>query len=544
MDAIKKMTTSLQRFVLVAIVALAVTACGGDDSDPRSDARALQRSINSSPESIDIHKFSSTEAGNVLRDLGEGLTSYTAAGKLIPGVAERWEVSADGVQYAFYLRPDAKWSNGDEVLAADFVAAYRRLVTPSTAAVSSKFVAMVKNAKAILRGELEPGELGVAAVDDRTLSITLESPTPYLLQLLTHPSMFPIHVPSLEAHADKFTRPGNLVTNGAYRLKNETAGFHIELERNEHYWDNDSTWFDQVHYHVIAESAEISRFRSGELDITAYVNADQFEFVKEKYPNELKVSPALGVYYYGFNLTKPLLRDNPKLRRALSMAIDRDTLVRAVIGRGEKPSYGWVPPGIDNYTSQPLDYADWSQEERNAEARRLYVEAGYGPDNPLSIELRYNTKGGHGKTALAIQAMWREVLGFEVELINEEFQVMLANIRQMEITELFRLSWSGDYNDAWTFLQLVETDNPQNLTAYRNDVVDGLLQKAATEVDLDVRRGYLQQAERLSLADHPIIPLYFYVTKHLVAADIEGWEPMPLNYHYSRHLSRSASSSE
>jgi ABC-type oligopeptide transport system substrate-binding subunit len=226
------------------------------------------------------------------------------------------------------------------------------------------------------------------------------------------------------------------------------------------------------------------------------------------------------------------------------MAIDRDVLASKIKGRGELPAYGLVPSGIDNYQSQHLSYKDWSQGQRVAEAQRLYKEAGFGPDNPLEIELRYNVMGGHEKIAVAIQAMWREALGFDAHLVTEEFKVMLANIQEMKVTEVYRLSWSGDYNDAYTFLQLLESDNPQNLTAYANPRVDELLRKAATEVDLVVRRDYLEEAERISLEDHPVIPLYFYVTKHMVAKDIEGWASMPLDYHYSKYLRRSNAGGE
>ena len=297
-------------------------------------------------------------------------------------------------------------------------------------------------------------------------------------------------------------------------------------------------------YHILAPAAEIRRFRAGDLDVTSNVAEDAFIQMQQEYPDELKVSPALGVYYYGFNLTKPWLRNSPKLRKALSMAIDRDVLAGKIKGRGEIPAYGWVPPGIDNYTPRPLSYKDWSHEQRAAEAQRLYAEAGYGPDNPLDIELRYNVMGGHEKIAIAIQAMWRQVLGFETQLVTEEFKVMLANIQEMKVTEVFRLSWSGDYNDAYAFLQLVESGNPQNLTGYTNPRVDELLRKAASEVDLTVRRGYLEEVEKISLEDHPVIPLYFYVTKHMVAKDIEGWAPMPLDYHYSKYLQRSEIISE
>ncbi len=381
-------------------------------------------------------------------------------------------------------------------------------------------------------------------IDEYTLRIMLETPAPYFLQLLTHPSTFPIHVQSLQQYGDRFSRAGNLVSNGAYRLVEDNVGASVILERNRFYWNNDDTYFDKVIYHILSPAAEIMRFRARDLDVTANVAEDAFAQMQEDYPDELKVSPALGVYYYGFNLNKPWLRDNRKLRKALSMAIDRDVLVNKIKGRGELPAYGLVPPGIDNYSSQSLDYKDWSQEQRVIEAQRLYKEAGFGPDNPLKIELRYNVMGGHEKIAVAIQAMWRDTLGFEAQLVTEEFRVLLANIQEMNITELFRLSWSGDYNDAYTFLQLVESDNPQNLTAYANPRVDELLRKASAEVDLAVRRGYLEEVEKISVDDHPVIPLYFYVTKHMVAEDIEGWASMPLDYHYSKFLRRSGAGRE
>ena len=533
------------RFFLLTIATLPVfAACSGSEQELASSTKTLNRSINVAPETFDIHHAKSVEAGNVLRDICEGLTAYSADGQLIPGVAARWDVSADGTKYTFFLRPEAKWSNGDTVRAGDFQAAFQRLVTPSTAAPFAKFLNVVTNANAIVAGEKQAETLGVEVIDEHTLLIMLETPAPYFLQLLAHPSTFPIHVQSLQQHGERFSRAGNLVTNGAYRLVKDNIGASVVLERNEFYWNDDDTYFDNVIYHILSPAAEIRRFRAGDLDVTSNVAEDAFIQMQQEYPDELKISPALGVYYYGFNLTKPWLRNNPKLRKALSMAIDRDVLAGKIKGRGEIPAYGWVPPGIDNYTPRPLSYKDWSHEQRAAEAQRLYAEAGYGPDNPLDIELRYNVMGGHEKIAIAIQAMWRQVLGFETQLVTEEFKVMLANIQEMKVTEVFRLSWSGDYNDAYAFLQLVESGNPQNLTGYTNPRVDELLRKAASEVDLTVRRGYLEEVEKISLEDHPVIPLYFYVTKHMVAKDIEGWAPMPLDYHYSKYLQRSEIISE
>ena len=280
----------------------------------------------------------------------------------------------------------------------------------------------------------------------------------------------------------------------------------------------------------------LNRFRAGDIQITYGISPEHFQWAKENLSDELRVAEQLGLYYYGFNLTKPPFADNPKLRRALSMAIDRETLVEKVTQRGEAPAYGWVPSGVDGYQSAQLDFADMPRDKRLAEARRLYAEAGYGPDNPAKFEIRYNTSDVEQKIALAIQAMWYEGLGAEVSLVNEEFKVLLSNITQKEITQVFRLSWIGDYNDADTFLQLVISDNPMNLVGYSNEEVDRLLEAASTEMSAEKRATMLRDAEAIMLSDNPAIPLYFYVSKHLVATSVKGWEDNILDIHPSRYL--------
>ncbi|MDH3409089.1 MAG: peptide ABC transporter substrate-binding protein, partial [Gammaproteobacteria bacterium] len=281
----------------------------------------------------------------------------------------------------------------------------------------------------------------------------------------------------------------------------------------------------------------LNRYRAGEIQITGSVPPDNFAQVRQEYPEELHIAPYLGVYYYGFNLTKPPFRDSPQLREALSMAIDRDVLVNSITGRGEEPAYSWVPPGVDNYEPRRFIYAEQNQEERNAHARRLLREAGYGPDTPLQIELRYNTSDTQQKIALAVQSMWREVLGVETTLVSEEFQVLLANMRDREVTQVFRSSWIGDYNDAHTFLSIMESGNPSNMPGYESGKFDDLMRQAADQVEPDRRRLFLEEAERVLLADHPVIPLYFYVSKHLVSPEVQGWGDNVLDYHYSQHLS-------
>ena len=526
--------------LLILFATLLTAACGGMD-DVAESSSVLNRGISTEPESLDAHKARSTQAADVLRDIGEGLIGYTATGELTPGVAERWEVSADGLTYTFHLRPNAKWSNGDAVTAGHFVFGLRRLVTPATAAFYAQMLAEVRHATKVTSGDMEPAALGVVAVDAQTLVITLARPTPYLISLLTHPATFPMHPGAIEQHGDAFARAGNLLSNGAYVLTKWVPGSVMTLQRNEHYWNNAATAIDEVRHHVLTQDmTELARYRAGEIQITSTVPPDNFEQVKEALGDQLHVSPYLGVYYYGFNLTKPPFKDNPALRQALSMAIDRELLVEKITGRGESPAYSWVPPGVNNYQPTVLSYAALSQQERNRIAQGLYKEAGYSDDNPLQFELRYNTSDTQRRVALAIQAMWRDVLGAQATLINEEFQVLLANMRDREVTQVFRSSWIGDYNDAHTFLGIMQPGNPANMPGYASEEYDSLMQRAAEQVDLDRRRRYLEEAERVMLADHPVIPIYFYVSKHLVSPQVQGWGDNVLDYHYSQHLSLTA----
>jgi ABC-type oligopeptide transport system substrate-binding subunit len=490
------------------------------------------------PETVDPQRVRSTQAGDILRDIGEGLLSYSATGELGPGAADEWSLADDGLVYTFHIRDDARWSNGEPLTAEHFVFSLRRLVDPATAAFYSQMVSDIVNARAIIAGDMPAAELGVEAVDDNTLVIRLERPVPYLLSLLTYPSTFPVHPDSIALHGDEFTRPGNLLSNGAYKLDAWEPGSVLSLSRNEHYWNNENTAIDEVRHHVVTqEMAQLNRYRAGELHTTGSVPPDAFQQVQEEYPDELHVAPYLGVYYYGFNLAKPPFKDSPGLREALSLAIDRDVLVRSITGRGEEAAYSWVPPGVENYEPRRLNYADQSQDARNAHARRLMREAGYGPDNPLQFELRYNTSDAQQRMALAIQSMWKDVLGVETTLINEEFQVLLANMRAAEVTQVFRSSWIGDYNDAHTFLSILETGNASNMPRYSNEEYDDLMQRAADQVDAHKRRLLLEEAERVLLADHPVIPIYFFVSKHLVSPQVQGWGDNVLDYHYSQHLS-------
>ena len=521
----------------LSLILSVVAACGGGD-EPAGAPDTLQRGLPTDAETLDQHKARSLQAADVLRDLGEGLVGYSATGELIPAAAESWEVSADGLRYTFNLRDGLRWSNGDPLVAGHFVAGMRRLVDPETAAVYVDLLSGIENAAAISAGDIPVSMLGVEAPDDRTLVIRLAQPAPYFISLLSHPSTFPIHPPSIAEHGDRFARPGRMVSNGAYKLEAWVPGSLIALNRNELYWNNAATAIDAVNYHVLVQdTAELNRYRAGELHITSTVPPDAFAQVREQYGDELHVSPQLNIYYYGFNLTKPPFKDNPALRQALSMAVDREELVEDVVGRGESPAYSWVPPGINNYDPPRLSFALLSKDDREQRARHLYRQAGYSEDNPLRVQIRYNTNATHKKVAVAIQSMWLDVLGVEAELINEESQVWLANMRAAEVTQVFRASWVGDYNDAHTFLSILQSGNGMNMPRYENEDYDELMERAAAQSDPQQRRLLMEEAERNMLADHPVIPLYFFVSKHIVSPEIEGWGDNVLDYHYSQHLS-------
>jgi oligopeptide transport system substrate-binding protein len=515
------MTRSLQPlFAIALLIAVVAAVVWSEFRAPPQAGVTLNRGITVEPESLDM------------------LVGYLENGELIATGAARWEISAAGLEYRFFLRPEARWSNGDPVTAADFVYSFRRLVDPQTAAFYAQTLIDVENAEAIIAGESPPDTLGVTAIGEHELLLRLRRPVPYFLDLLSHPSAYPVHPPTVEQHGDAMTRAANFVGNGAYVLSDRVPGALIELSRNPHYRDNARTWFDIVRHHVVVEdTAELARYRSGELDITATVPPDSFAQMRGDRPGELRVAPYLGVYYYGFNLRKAPFKDNPKLRQALSMAIDREELVEKVIGRGEAPAYSWVPPGMSHYEPRRFPYADMPAEERIAEARRLYREAGFSSDNPLQVELRYNTSDLQSRVALAIQSMWRDALGFEATLVNEEFQVLLANIRAGEVTQIFRTAWLGDYGDAHTFLQLLESDSPSNMFGYDNPEYDSLMQRAAGQTDPSRRQLYLEEAERVALSDHAVLPIYFYVSKHMISPRVQGWGDNVLDYHYSQYLS-------
>jgi oligopeptide transport system substrate-binding protein len=532
----RSLRTAALALALAALLACARSPDADNGHGKAAEANVLLIGNGSGPDSLDPQKARAFDAHSVLRDLYECLTSLDKEAAPAPAVATSWDTSADGRTYTFHLRPEARWSNGDPVVAADFLAALRRLVDPATASQYAQVIDVVANARAIIAGKARVETLGVAAPDDATVVVTLAGPAPYLPGLLSHPSTCPVHRPTLARYGAAFARPGIMVSNGAFVLKEWLPGSYVLAARNHHYWNDRATHLDGVKYLQIAdENAELTRYRAGELHVTAVVPRGQFDWIKANLASQLHIAPQLNTYYYGFNLARAPFKDRPQLRRALSLVIDREKLAARVLRVGELPAYGWVPPGTHDYTPQSFDYRSTPLPERIAEARRLYALSGYSPSAPLSIELRYNDGEIHTKLAIAVASMWQEALGVKTRLVAVEFKSLLQDIDRGDV-EIFRSSWVGDYNDAYTFAQYLKSDFGINLPHYQNPKYDALLAQAAAEVDTTRRRALLEEAERVMLADHPLMPLYFYVNKHLVKPNVTGWYDNVMNVVYSKDL--------
>lgn len=484
------------------------------------------------PESLDPQKATSVSAGNVLRDLYEGLTGRAPDGALVPAAAQSWTWSEDGRELCLQLREGLRWSNGDALTAEHYVAGLRRLIDPATRSGYAGLFSAIGGADEIAAGRLGPEQLAVIADDARMLRIRLDRPLPTLPALLAHPAASPLHP------ADRAALAGAArITNGAYRLLEWTPQSRILLARNERYWRAAATHIERLQFVPTEDlSSELKRYRAGELDITSTVPSAQARWLRAQLGAELHVAPYLGSYFYGYNLSRPPFQASLPLRQALSMAVDRRVIADKVLHGLATPAWSLVPPGISGYSPQPPAWARWPREQQLAEARRLYAAAGYTAQRPLEVEIRYNTSDDNKRVAVVIAAMWKQALGVQVKLVNEEWKVFLRNRRARELTQAFRNTWIGDVDDAWGFVELFGRHHPRNDSAYAEPAFDRLLQQAAEASDAGRRRALLEAAERRLIDDAPLLPIYFYASKHLVKPRVEGWQDNPLDWHYSKDL--------
>ena len=429
------------RIAAVALVAFVSGACLAT-----AEAQTIfRRGEAGDPSTFDPQKTSTVIEADALYDLFEGLLTYDASGALSPGAAESWAVSADGLTYVFRLR-EARWSNGDPVLADDFVFTFRRLLDPATGAEYANLYYPIRNAEAVASGKAPPSALGVRAIDEKTLEITLERPTPYFLAVVAHQTCAPVNPRNVERFGPAFARPGNLVSNGAFRLAAFTPNDETVLVKNPYFHGARDVRIDKEIIASIDDRASgFLRFRTGEIDSYDDAPADDLAFVRQTLRDEFHVAPTLGILYLAFNTKKPPY-DDPRLRNALSMVVDREFLARSIWGGAMAPAYAFVPPGIDDYVSGvAAEFRALSPIAREERARELLKEAGYGEGRPLSIEIRYNTSENNKATAIAVADMWRP-LGVAAAFINTDAKTHFGLLQNGGDFDVARAGWIGDYS--------------------------------------------------------------------------------------------------
>ncbi len=472
---------------------------------------------------IDPHKSQGVPESHVIRDLLEGLVNQDANGKTIPGVAESWETT-DNKTFTFHIRKDAVWSNGDPVTAQDFVYSWQRAVDPATASPYSWYMeyTKMKNAEEIIAGKKDKSELGVKALDDKTLVVELKTAVPYFVMMTGHTTMKPVHKATVEKFGDQWTKPENFVGNGPYVVDRWVVNERLVLTRNAKYWDNDHTVINKVTFLPIENQvAEMNRFLSGEIDISYDVPVEHFRRLKKEHPESLSVVGNLCTYYYLFN-TKKKPFDDVRVRKAISYAIDRNIVSDAIMGQGQKPAYFLTPEITAGFNPVMPAYGKLTQKERNEEAARLLAEAGYGKNNPLKFSLLYNTSENHKKVAVALGSMWKKTLGLDVTLENQEWKTYLSSKDQGDF-EVARAGWCGDYNEASSFLTLMTSNNTTGGQHWGNTDYDAIIDKALNSTSEEERSKLYAEAEALMAQEMPIAPIYQYVKSRLLSPKVGGF---------------------
>ncbi|MDV7103107.1 ABC transporter substrate-binding protein [Vibrio sp. TH_r3] len=507
----------------VAATSFSSLAANVPEGTKLAKSQELVRGNGTEVASIDPHKTEGVPESHVIRDLLEGLVNQDADGNTIPGVAESWETE-DNKTFIFHLRNNAKWSNGDPVTAEDFVYSFKRAVDPATASPYSWYLEMTNmvNAAEIIAGEADKETLGVKAIDPYTLEVKLTTAVPYFVMMMGHTTVKPVHKATVEKFGDQWTKPENFVGNGAFVMSKWVVNERIEMVPNENYWDNAHTVLTKVTYLPIENQvAEMNRFLSGEINVTNELPNEHFKRLQKDHPESVSIQGNLCSYYYGFNNVKAPF-DDVRVRKALSYAIDRDVITKFLLGQGQKPAYFLTPEIIAGFNPELPAYGKMTQAERNEEAKRLLAEAGFTDNNPLEFTLLYNTSENHKKIAAAIQSMWKKSLGVKVELENQEWKTYLDTRRQGDF-DVTRAGWCGDYNEASTFLSLMQSNNSSNDPKYNSAAYDETMQKALLSTNDSERNALYAEAEVLLAKDMPIAPIYQYVKARLVSPNVGGF---------------------
>jgi oligopeptide transport system substrate-binding protein len=528
----------MKRLMSATLLATGLVLAAGMTCEPALAEVVYNRGNSADPESLDPHKTSTVYEAHILRDLFEGLVMQDKDANVIPGAAESWTVSDDGKVYTFRLRQDAVWSDGSPVTAEDFVYSFRRLQDPATAAEYASMLYVIQGAESVNTGSGKPEDMGVRAIDDRTLEITLNAPTPYFIEMLTHQAAYPVNRASIEKLGPDWIKPGNLVSNGAYTLAEFVPNDHIRLVKNPKFHDAANVQIDVVNYIPTEDrSTAIKRFEAGEIDTNDDIPTEQLAELKARFGDQLRIGPYLGTYYYAIRTDKEPW-SNPKLRRAISMAIDRDFLAEKVWQNSMLPGYSMVPPGIEGYSAALADFAEMSQFDREDEAKKILEELGYTPDNPLRLEIRYNTSENHKNTAVASQEQLKP-LGVEVTMVNTDTKTHYGHLEQKGDFDVARAGWIADYKDPETFLGISRKASGNNYSNYDSPKFEELMNQAAAAGDKpEERLKLLGEAERVLIDDVGQIPLLYYSYKNLVSPKITGFDENVMDVHPTRFITK------
>ena len=524
----------------ICLMSLILVGCApGERSETSNEElKILKITVGAEPEDIDPHVVTGVPEHHIIAALTEGLVAEDPVDlHPVPGVAEKWEVSEDGKVYTFQIRGNAKWSNGDPVTSTDFAESYKRILTPALASKYAYMLFVMEGAEDYSTGKLKDfSKVGVKVINKQTLQIKLNAPTPYFLSLLNHYTWFPVHISTVKKYdgltkrGSGWTKPENFVGNGAFNLKSWTLGRKLVVEKSPTYWDAKSTKLDEIHFFAIElETTQENAFRAGQLHNIYNLHIDKVATYKKEHADELRIKPHLASYFYRFNVNKKPC-DDVRIRQALTMAIDRESIVKNVTKGEQMASTFFTPPGVGGYTARARFKEDVG------EAQKLLAQAGYpnGEGFP-SLELLYNTTEGHRIIAEAIQQMWKKNLNINVTLQNQEWKVYLDRQRQMDY-QISRAGWTGDYPDPNTFLDMWTSWSQQNQTGWSDTKYDALIRKAAITKDPDARLEVFQEAEEILMDQLPIIPIYIYTRVYALHPAVKNWHANVLDHHPWKHI--------
>ena len=525
--SLQRFDGSIQKLTLALLPVLAALAMP-------SFAATLNRGIGNDPDSLDPQKAIGTSSSILIYDLFEGLVSVDERGRLAPGVASEWLVDPTQRVYTFKIRPGLKWSDGAPLTAADFEYSFRRLMLPETAARYASFLFPIRNARAVNTGKAPADSLGVKALDALTLRIELEAPAPQLAELLTSVGAVAVPRHVIEKEGREWTRPGKLVSNGAYMLTEVSPQTFIKATRNPNYRDAARVAIqDVVYYPVEDEGTSFKRFQAGELAIAVKLPTDKIESVRRDMKGQLRTAPGLGTTMLMLNhRRKPF--DDPRVRAALALAIDRPVLTDRILRGTAAAAYTIVPSSISSYPTIAPAYAREPMVTRQATARRLLAEAGFGPAKPLRFTMQYFTESRTRTLAVAMASMWKTV-GIQCELTNKDLGSVISTVRAGNF-EVSLYAWFSSFDDASTFLDILTTKQRGSLSGYTNPAFDTAFVAANGIADPAQRNAALARAEALAMTDVPVIPLFTSISQRLVSPRVEGWIDNPRGANLTRYL--------